>query len=214
MLKEAGAEIKTFSPLSDSGVPADADAVYIGGGYPELHAEQLSANKAMLNSVLYFAEQGKPVYAECGGFMYLTEGIFDLNNGFYSMVGVFPFKTKMQKGRSRLGYREAVLQQDSILGQKGAAVRGHEFHYSEIVSGKMGKRGGRGKVTSPLQLSQIYSVKDGEGNYIGNEGYRIKNTLGSYIHIHFGSNPGIAGNFINYSKEHHGTDTVSRARQS
>jgi cobyrinic acid a,c-diamide synthase len=201
LLKEAGAEIVKFSPLSDNAIPEAIDALYIGGGYPELHALQLSENRAMLDSIKNFAESGKPVYAECGGFMYLTEGIYDFDNVLYPMACIFPFQTRMLKGRSRLGYREAVLKQDSVLGQKGTAVRGHEFHYSEIDC--------RGEVPSPLR---IYSVKDGSNKKLDDEGYKIHNTLGSYIHIHFGSNPEIAGNLINYCKERHGTDTVSRTR--
>ena len=213
LLKEAGAEIIKFSPLSDSSVPLDADALYIGGGYPELHAEKLSGNKSMLNSIKEFSNSGKPVYGECGGFMYLTEGIYDFDNKYYLMAGIFPFSTKMKKGRSRLGYREAELQENTLLGPKGATVRGHEFHYSEIVHNTEDESSNRrGEVASPSRLSRIYSVKDGEGNQTGNEGCRVNNTLGSYLHIHFGSNPATAGHLINYCKEHHGTDTFSRSR--
>jgi cobyrinic acid a,c-diamide synthase len=222
LLREAGAEIIKFSPLSDCRLPEDADAVYIGGGYPELHAKQLSANKSMLESLKEFAGRGKAVYAECGGFMYLTEGIYDQENAFHSMAGVFPFKTGMKKSRAALGYREAVLKQDSIFGPKGSTVRGHEFHYSEIAD--RGQESGIGNTKlkplshfNPPTLkssnpSLIYSVKDGSGNKLKDEGYRINNALGSYIHIHFGSNQTIAGNFINFIKEHHGTDTVGRTR--
>ncbi len=191
LLKAAGAEIVHFSPLSDSRIPDDVDALYIGGGYPELYAEQLSKNKSMLDSIKKCAEDGMPVYSECGGFMYLTEGIYDLENIFYSMAGVFPFSTKMKKGRSRLGYREVLLREDAMLGTKGTTLRGHEFHYSEIEC--------RGEVPSPLQ-AKTYSVKNGEGTNLDNEGYRARNTLGSYIHIHFGSNPQVADNFLNFIK--------------
>jgi cobyrinic acid a,c-diamide synthase len=206
LLREAGAKIIKFSPLSDSKLPEDANAVYIGGGYPELHAETLSANMSMLESVKKFADRGGPVYAECGGFMYLTEGIYDQENAFHSMAGVFPFKTGMTKSRAGLGYREAVLKQDSIFGPKGSTVRGHEFHYSNIITSN------QQSAESGQRTDSIYSVKDGSDHYIYDEGYRINNALGSYIHIHFGNNQAIAGNFINFIKEHHGTDTVSRTR--
>ncbi|HDH34162.1 MAG TPA: cobyrinate a,c-diamide synthase, partial [Nitrospirae bacterium] len=199
LLKEAGAEIVKFSPLSDDKLPDDIDALYIGGGYPELYAAQLSANGSMLKSVSDFVGSGMPVYAECGGFMYLTEGIYDFDGNLSPMAGIFPFKTKMTKGRMRLGYREAVLREDSILAKKGTSVRGHEFHYSEIVN-------------SSQLTDLIYSVKDGEGHDSGIEGYRTKNTLGSYIHIHFGSERLIAKNMVDFIKEHHGTDTFSRTR--
>ena len=205
MLRKAGAEIVHFSPLSDSKIPDDADAVYIGGGYPELYAEELSENKLMLESVRDFSNKGMPVYAECGGLMYLTEGIYDFYSKFYPMAGVFPFKSKMKKTRSSLGYREAVLKENTFLGGEGTIIRGHEFHYSEIADSA---------VTSLMQLSRIYSVKDGSGNYIYDEGYRVKNTIGSYIHIHFGSDSRIVDNFIGFVKEHHGTYSSCRTRQS
>jgi cobyrinic acid a,c-diamide synthase len=209
LLRDTGAEIVPFSPLNDSSIPDGIHALYIGGGYPELYAEQLSKNTSMLDSVKAFALEGGPVYGECGGFMYLTEGITDFDNAFHEMAGVFPFKTKMKKGRSRLGYREAVLKNNSMLGAKGTMVRGHEFHYSEIVESAEARRG---EVTSFSQPEQIYSVKDGSGNTLDDEGYKVKNTLGSYIHIHFGSNPAVAGHLVHYSKEHYGTDTFSRTR--
>src|SRR5512146_2938521 len=90
MLRDAGGEIIRFSPLADSVLPAGVDAVYIGGGYPELHAEALSRNVSLLGSVREWAGAGKPLYAECGGLMYLSKGIRDFENRFFSMVGVFP----------------------------------------------------------------------------------------------------------------------------
>ncbi len=212
LLEEAGAEIVKFSPLSDNEIPNGTDAVYIGGGYPELHAGQLSENRAMLDSIKNFAESGKPVYAECGGFMYLTEGIYDFDNVLYPLAGIFPFKTKMLKGRSKLGYREAVLNQESILGKKGSAVRGHEFHYSAITTDVSAVTPSNPRTLESLNPANLYSIKDGSNNKLDNEGYVIHNTLGSYIHIHFGSNPEIPGHFINYCKERYGTDTFSRTR--
>jgi cobyrinic acid a,c-diamide synthase len=199
LLNAAGAEIVRFSPLSDSRVPDDVDALYMGGGYPELYAEQLSKNKSMLVSIRKCAEDGMPVYAECGGFMYLTEGIYDLENKVYPMSGVFPLKTRMTKKRARLGYRETVFIDDSILGKKDEVIRGHEFHYSEIAE----KQESNEPLTSALprfRASELYSVKDGTGSYIYNEGCRLNNAFGSYIHIHFGSNPQIADNFLNFIK--------------
>ncbi|GBD95810.1 MAG TPA: cobyrinate a,c-diamide synthase [Nitrospirae bacterium] len=204
LLRDAGAEIVKFSPLSDSKIPEGADALYIGGGYPELYAKELSDNKSMLESVKNFSDKRMPVYAECGGFMYITEGIYDLDNAFYPMAGAFPFKTKMTKGRARLGYREVVLKEDSIPGKKGSAIRGHEFHYSEIVD----------RAETNNWMSENYSVKNGSGEKIQDEGYRVKNTLGSYIHIHFGSNPSIAKNFVDFVKEHDEEDYSCRTRQS
>jgi len=205
LLKQAGAEIVKFSPLSDNKLPDDIDALYIGGGYPELYAGQLSANSSMLRSIREFAESGMPVYAECGGFMYLTEGVYDLDEEFHSMVGVYPFKTKMTKKRAGLGYREALLKEDSMLGEKGALIRGHEFHYSEIVESAEARK---------RESTEVYSVKDGSGNFLGDEGYMVNNTLGSYMHIHFGSNQKIAKNIIDLIREHNGKNNNCGTRQS
>jgi cobyrinic acid a,c-diamide synthase len=206
LLGKAGAEIVKFSPLSDSTIPDGLDALYLGGGYPELCAEELSRNRSMLDSIKEWSGSGMPVYAECGGFMYLTEGIYDLDNNFHQLAGLFPFKTVMKKGRAHLGYREVMLKQDSIAGSSGTVIRGHEFHYSEIT----GRDQGSAVSDQPAEL--IYSLKDGSGDSIHDEGYVIRNTLGSYIHIHFGSNPSIANNFVHFIKEHHGTYTTGRAR--
>lgn len=221
LLRAAGVTIVRFSPLADSSIPVGLDALYFGGGYPELHAEALSRNMSMLRSIKESSVSGMPVYAECGGFMYLTEGVYDFDVNFHELAGVFPWKTVMKKGRAHLGYREVTLQQDSIAGSRGTVIRGHEFHYSEIMDSAEAKKRGSGKVaTSELpsfrtsSLARIYAVTDGSGNELGKEGYTVKNTLGSYIHIHFGSNPSIANNFVHFIKEHHGNYSLGRARKS
>jgi cobyrinic acid a,c-diamide synthase len=193
LLKKQGAEIVLFSPLSDKKVPDDIYALYIGGGYPELYAKELSDNISIVTSVRNCIDNGMPAYAECGGFMYLTEGIYDskCEGVFYPMVGVFPFMTRMTEKRLTLGYREIVLQRDSIFGVKGTVFRGHEFHYSEIV-GKF--------QNTDNKFQTIYTVKDSSGRKISDEGYMVKNALGSYIHLHFGSNATITGNFINFAQ--------------
>jgi cobyrinic acid a,c-diamide synthase len=200
LLREAGAELVTFSPISDSKIPDNVNAIYIGGGYPELHTEELSRNTSMLESIHNWADSGNPIYAECGGLMYLSQGINDFTGNFLKMTGIFPFETQippyppLAKGymgglRPHLGYREILLKDDCIIGKRGTRVRGHEFHYSEI------------KESSNTGLSSQYKVKDGSGQNIQDEGYKFKNTLASYIHIHFGSNPDIAGNFIDFIRE-------------
>ncbi|MGD1074469.1 MAG: cobyrinate a,c-diamide synthase [Thermodesulfovibrionales bacterium] len=187
LLKQEGAEIVRFSPLHDSMLPDNVDGVYIGGGYPELHARELSQNKSMLRSIHDWADAEKPLYAECGGLMYLSQGIHDFDGTFFPMAGIYPFETQMKKGRSKLGYREIRLTEDCLLGKKGARLRGHEFHYSEIPG-------------SPSS-TEVYAVQDGSGREIGFEGYRLKNALASYIHIHFGSNPAVARNVMDFVKE-------------
>ena len=190
LLRQAGAELIFFSPLSVQHIPADADAVYIGGGYPELYAEALSGNSAMLTSVNAWTRSGRPLYAECGGLMYLSQGIYDFDGNFFKMAGVFPFETQMNKEGLQLGYREIMLEGDSILGKKGEILRGHEFHYSHIVN----------RVNS-AETNRIYSVRHRSGKPLPDDGYRVNRTLASYIHLHFASNSAIAGSFIKYIKE-------------
>jgi cobyrinic acid a,c-diamide synthase len=193
LLKNAGAEIIKFSPLYDQAIP-EADAVYIGGGYPELYAGELSKNQSMLEAIYKWADSGKPMYAECGGLMYLSKGIHDFDGNFFRMAGVFPFETQMKKGRSHLGYREVQLKEDCIVGKKGDRLRGHEFHYSEI-------KNSRGLLQHAPTCDSLYKVKDSLKQDMHDEGYKFKNTLASYIHIHFGSNPAIAGNFIRTAEQ-------------
>ncbi|MCG6552944.1 MAG: cobyrinate a,c-diamide synthase [Candidatus Magnetominusculus sp. LBB02] len=175
-LRRQGALVRFFSPLNDDKIPDGVRAVYLGGGYPELYAERLASNSSMLRSIRDFAEVGGAVYGECGGFMYLTEGIRDLDGRLFPMAGVFPVKSMMGKKRAGLGYREAVLTDDSILGEKGDIARGHEFHYSSIEE-------------MPPAVQTIYECRE------GTLGYRIKNCTAGYIHLHFASSPNIARSF-------------------
>ncbi len=190
LLREAGAEIIRFSPLADKAIPQGSDAVYIGGGYPELYAETLSQNKAMLASVRDWAEASKTMYAECGGMMYLSEGLYAQNGCYFPMAGIFPFRTAMRQGRSCIGYREIILKNDGILGMKGESFRGHEFHYSVIAEGLLHPN-----------IESNYRVADRTGTVLPDEGYQHKNTLASYIHLHFGSRPDAAERFIHSTQQ-------------
>lgn len=120
--------------------------------------------------------------------MYLSQGIFDLQGRFFPMAGVFGFRTRMQKGRSRIGYREVALKRGSLLGGKGDSLRGHEFHYSTVH--EEDQQGSDG-----LE----YQVRDRSGLTLPDEGYRVRNTLASYIHLHFGSRPEAAGRFVMFA---------------
>ncbi|HTZ17038.1 MAG TPA: cobyrinate a,c-diamide synthase [Dissulfurispiraceae bacterium] len=192
LLRDAGAEIVTFSPLWDSELPAGTDAIYLGGGYPELHAEQLASNAPMLKAISEWAAAGRPVYAECGGLMYLSKGIRDFEDRFFAMAGVLPFETKMKRRRTGLGYREISLGRDCILGRAGSALRGHEFHYSEILPGPDLKSSG---------IETVYHVKDAQDTSRGTEGYNSGSVLASYVHVHFASNQRAARHFVNFVKK-------------
>ncbi len=185
LLREAGAEIVPFSPLTNVRIPDGVDGIYIGGGYPELYAGPLSQNRSMRASIAEWADSGRPVYAECGGLMYLCRNITDFDHNTFRMAGIFPFETAMVRGKVHLGYRELLLAEDCILGRRGQVVRGHEFHYSDIAGAR-------------TRANTVYHVKNGAGAMLAPEGYRYKNVLGSYIHVHFGSNPSIAESFIDF----------------
>ncbi|HCC54932.1 MAG TPA: cobyrinate a,c-diamide synthase [Desulfobulbaceae bacterium] len=183
LLRAAGAELVFFSPLADRQLPEGLDGLYLGGGYPELYARELSGNLGMRQAVYDWAESDRPLYAECGGFMYLTEGIAGDDLGVLPMAGVFPVTARMQKKRAGLGYREVRLEKDCFFGPVGAVLRGHEFHYSVI--GKM-----------PSHIERIYAVNSSVNSIESREGYRRNNVLGGYLHLHFGFNPQMAGEFV------------------
>ncbi len=163
-LKSFGAEIIEFSPLEDREIPEGVDFVYIGGGYPELYAERLSGNQSMISSIRRWAKEGRPLYAECGGLMYLSKGI-SIDNAFCPMVGIFPFSTRFRE-RPVLGYRLVEVE------GSGVCCRGHEFHYSEIEGENL------------EYIERRFRVFNKEGSYLKDEGFLFKRTLATYVHIH------------------------------
>ncbi|BDV44408.1 cobyrinate a,c-diamide synthase [Geotalea uraniireducens] len=185
LLRRAGAELVEFSPLRAEHLPAGAAGLYLPGGYPELFADALAANGAMRRAVREAIEAGMPAYAECGGFIYLTRGVSDPRNdpaSFHEFAGIFPVNTRMLPRRKALGYREVELLADTVIGPAGTVARGHEFHYSEMDE-------------LPSEVERAYRVSRG-GTELGVEGVHYRNCLASYVHLHFGSNPGIAAAFV------------------
>jgi cobyrinic acid a,c-diamide synthase len=176
-LREAGAELVFWSPETDAAVP-DVDGLYLGGGYPELRAKALAANTAVRLGVRTFVESGGPVYAECGGLMYLAEALEDDEGITHEMAGVLPAIVRMRPRRLSLGYTTVTTLVPSLLGPAGTVARGHEFHYSTI-----------GDV--PSSIARVCNVADTRGNE-RQEGYQVGNALISYVHLHFGSNPAVA----------------------
>ncbi|HJU05757.1 MAG TPA: hypothetical protein VJ692_11455, partial [Nitrospiraceae bacterium] len=176
LLEAEGAEIIKFSPLQDSTLPP-VDLLYLGGGYPELYGEQLANNVSMRRTVHDFARDGGPIYAECGGMMYLTQAIVDFDGRSHDMVGVFPCHTVMNKGLT-MGYREIEVTRSCLLGHAGLKVRGHEFHYSSLV----------------LHGGAEYACRstDARGGQGGPDGLISDNTVALYTHLHFASRPDIA----------------------
>lgn len=177
-LEAAGARLIPWSPLDDEGLPA-VDALYLGGGYPEVHAAGLAANARMRDAVRAFALDGGPVYAECGGLMYLARTLEDLAGATHPMTGVLPLDVRMRPARLAIGYREVRLETDTLLGPAGAVLRGHEFHRSHLAA-------------APAGLARAYRVSDPTGGGPWAEGYTIRRTLASYVHLHLGARPGAA----------------------
>ncbi|HXX67461.1 MAG TPA: cobyrinate a,c-diamide synthase [Polyangiaceae bacterium] len=183
-LEALGAELHTFSPTRDASLP-DVDGLYFGGGYPETFARELSANTPMLSAVRAFARAGGPVYAECGGLMYLTRAIVTASGERHSMVGLFSTEARMHDTLQALGYVEVETQSTTILGEAGTRFRGHEFRYSELAP-----------APEPPSVHCVYSVRKRRGSECFREGYRVNNVVASYVHAHWASNPNVAAAFV------------------
>jgi cobyrinic acid a,c-diamide synthase len=131
--RHAGAEVVPFSPLADEAPAVDADAVYLPGGYPELHAGLLAAQRRFLGGLRASAQRGAFVYGECGGFMVLGRALIDGAGEAHRMAGLLPVTTSFAAPCRHLGYRRLKLLAPSPLGQAGTTFRGHEFHYASLA---------------------------------------------------------------------------------
>ncbi len=185
-LEAAGAELVFFSPLKSSRLPGGVKGLYLGGGYPELFAQTLSGQKELLQEIAAKGRAGMPIYAECGGMMCLGRDMADQKGRIWPMAGLLDIRTRMLQRLSSLGYREVEFNRDVPLGNRGWKARGHEFHYSEIWE--------RGQDGSTDQ--DAYLVGSRKGVLTDTYGFLFRNTLASYIHLHFGSNPDLAPNFV------------------
>jgi cobyrinic acid a,c-diamide synthase len=181
LLREQGAEIVPFSPIADRALPAGLDALYFGGGYPELYARELSENTAMLEQVRAFVRSGGHVYAECGGLLYLSQQLGTSDGSVYPLLGVVPLAMEMTSNLVDFGYVTVSFTQNCLLGPAGTSVRGHSFHYSRICSSA--------EVATSYQVEFSLSGKQQQ------EGFTCGHVLASYIHLHFRTDPAIARNF-------------------
>jgi cobyrinic acid a,c-diamide synthase len=184
LLERVGAELVEFSPIAEA-LPEDLDGLYIGGGYPELHAPELAANEAAKRAIRDFAAAGGPIYAECGGLMYLGDAL-ELEDGTYPLCGVLPFSTKMPTPL-KLAYVE-VETTGGLFGE-GRTARGHLFHHSEI--------------TSEPSTECRYRLQTTRGEE-SEEGYQAGNVLASYVHLHLESAPGLATTFLDRCQDFKG----------
>ncbi len=168
--REAGAEVRPFSPLADQAPAADADAVYLPGGYPELHGPRLAGNGGFLGGLRAAAARGAQLFGECGGYMVLGRAITDEAGGAHEMAGLLPLETSFNQKRLHLGYRQVTLAaDDTALGAKGTGFRGHEFHYARTVNEGPGE--------------SLFEARNAAGDPLGAAGLRLGSVSGSFIHL-------------------------------
>ncbi len=196
LLQQYGAELVYFSPIRDARLPKGISGLYLGGGYPELYGKVLGENRTLIEELVRLAKRGMPIYAECGGMLYLCKRIMPLDGttGPMEMAGLFPLDIRMYTRRRALGYREATIKGDFLLGPIGATMRGHEFHYSDMdVTDAPGRN----------CLSFCLQVKDSNGRPVNLPVLRYKNVFASYLHLHFGSFPLSARYLVKRAMQYH-----------
>ncbi|MHC4404449.1 MAG: cobyrinate a,c-diamide synthase [Planctomycetota bacterium] len=185
-LEQHGAEVVFFSPVLDESLPVGLSGVYLPGGYPELYAEALSTNRPMLAEIGRFADSGKCLYAECGGLMYLGREIETVGGIRLPMASVLPIVTRMLDRKKALGYVEVTLQCDTLWGTADTNIRGHEFHYSEIVEDH----------ATASEWQQVYSIRRRRSDKTELAGFQKDNVLAGYPHLHWAANPDAVEHFI------------------
>lgn len=193
-LEEEGANLVYFSPLRDEQVPV-ADGIIFGGGFPEMFQQDLQENDAMRKDIRKKAALGMPIYAECGGLMYLCESITDFEGVTREMVGIVPAKSYMQQKLQRVGYIQATSLQDTLLGPIDSVWKGHEFHFSTMEP-------------SIEEFPWAFSMKGSRAKEPHLGGYSKGNILASYLHLSFSGSRKGAIHFIEtcrqYKEKNHG----------
>ncbi|MBS3976552.1 MAG: cobyrinate a,c-diamide synthase [Syntrophomonadaceae bacterium] len=179
-LENQGGELISFSPVKDEKIPKEAKGLLLGGGFPEVFAETLASNHRTLSSIREFAISGRPIYAECGGLMYLCEQLIGFDQRSYQMSGVIPATAIMERKIQGLGYRVATALKDNAIAPAGIQLYGHEFHYSKLIH------------SEPFPWAYHYNGHQ-EGSM---EGYASGNILASYLHLHWAGQPETAARFI------------------
>ena len=167
--RRAGAEIVPFSPLADEAPDAAADAVFLPGGYPELHAGRLAASRGFFDGLRAAEGRGAVVYGECGGYMVLGQGLVDADGTRHRMAGLLPVDCAFDAPRLSLGYREVVLVGTGPLGPQGMRYRGHEFHYATA--------------TDRQSSEPLFTARDATGTDLGPVGSRVGTVMGSFMHL-------------------------------
>ncbi|MBB4268050.1 cobyrinate a,c-diamide synthase [Roseospira visakhapatnamensis] len=167
----AGAEIVPFSPLADDAPDARADAVYLPGGYPELHAGRLAANARFLDGLRTAAARGTPVFGECGGYMVLGRGLVDAEGTRHALAGLLPVETSFADRRLHLGYRAVATLGPTPFGPAGTAFRGHEFHFARVLAEEGDAQ------------NALFTARDARGRDLGPRGRRAGPVAGSFVHL-------------------------------
>ena len=181
LLTKFGAELVFWSPLTDRSLPDDIHGLYFGGGFPEVFAQQLAANQNVLSQLQQIIATEIPVYAECGGLMYLCQKLIDLEGQSHSLLGIIPTTVTMQ-AKLTLGYRKAIALQASSLVLPQQSLIGHEFHRSRLIT------------NSHFPQWQLQGVH--KSSLVTNEGWNTNQVHASYLHLHWGANPEIPQRFI------------------
>lgn len=185
LLEELGAELISFSPLKDEGLPKGIGGLYLGGGYPELYAALLSQNHALRQALHHSITSGLPTLAECGGYMYLHEKIADSSGFSYPMVGIISGNTCMQNRLSNFGYITLTAQRDTLLCKTGERIRAHEFHYATSDH-----QGNAFLAQKPLRKREWPCI------------HATDTLLAGYPHFHFHSNPEFAASFVRRCRDY------------
>jgi cobyrinic acid a,c-diamide synthase len=187
LLAEAGSAIEFFSPLRGERPSPRAAGVYLGGGYPELHGAELASNDGLWQALRELHARDSPIFAECGGFMVLTQGLVDREGRRWPMAGLIPGVTRMTEKLAALGYRHVTALCSNLLIDTGEALRGHEFRYSTWI-----------RDAQPAEHETAWRVSGTRATAPADSaGFVSGNLLASYLHVHFGQRAGIASRFVN-----------------
>ncbi len=167
--RHAGAEIALFSPLADEAPAADTDAVFLAGGYPELHGGALATCQGFMHGLRNAAARGAVIYGECGGYMVLGQAITDGDGATHEMAGLLPLTTSFAARKLHLGYRQILLASECPLGHEGRMFRGHEFHYVTVVAEGAER--------------PLFTATDAAGDTLGAVGLSKGRVMGSFMHL-------------------------------
>jgi len=188
-LENAGAKLVAISPLADTELPDDVDGLYLGGGFPETHADRLANNSTMKQAVRLAAESGLPIFAECGGLVYLGTSVA-VGDRVYPMAGVFPLRTALDKRPQGHGYCRLHVDRENPFFAVGTTINAHEFHYTHIIGGAE-------------SIQTACAINYGAGCLGGRDGLISERTMASYSHLHALGTPEWAPTFVCRARDCH-----------